>query len=65
MLFLLGWCCTWLQRASAQERLGKKYALTMSVEIYDPQVFNRLSYAGSDAEELGQALKIPASKSSR
>ena len=35
---------------------GKKYALVVGVETYDPEFFHRLAFAEDDAEEIGDAL---------
>ncbi len=42
--------------ASAAHAQGKKYALVVGVETYDPKFFHRLPYTVDDAEDLAAAL---------
>ncbi|MFM9961899.1 MAG: caspase domain-containing protein [Planctomycetaceae bacterium] len=48
-------CLSLLPTVSLAE--GKKYALLVGVETYDPTFLTRLSFAEDDAEELGKTFK--------
>ncbi len=58
------WACIWglcwlavLPSAGLAQSSGKKYALLVGVETYDPAFFNRLRFAEEDVQALGQALQ--------
>lgn len=55
-IFITILCCLSLLPAVSLAE-GKKYALLVGVETYDPTFLTRLSFAEDDAEELGKTFK--------